>query len=101
MNKTIKTRLSERSERVETNLTLNFENVTQEQLQELASRSAIIAFQAKCRADGEIPSEATFDVAEVFVKQPRTPKNPLDAAKAALAKMSDEERASFLAMLNG
>lgn len=101
MNKTVKTRINERSERVETNLTLDFSNVTEEQLQELASRAAIIAWQAKVRAEGEIPTEATFNVAEVFERKPRTPKDPMEAAKAALAKMSPEERAEFLASLAG
>ena len=75
MNKIVKTRLNERSERVETNLTLDFQNVTEDQLQELASRAAIIAWQSKVRAEGEIPTEATFNVAEVFDRKPRTPKN--------------------------
>lgn len=101
MNKTVKTRINERSERVETSLTLNFDDVSQEQLQELASRAAIIAWQAKVRAEGEIPTEATFNVAEVFERKPRAPKDPMEAAKAALAKMSPEERAEFLASLAG
>lgn len=101
MEKTIKTRLDARSEKVETKLTLNFDGVTEEQMKELASRSAIIAWQSKARAEGTIPTEATFNVAEVFERKPRGPVDPVQAAKAALAKMSEEERAAFLASLAG
>lgn len=99
MNKTVNTKLDARAEKVQTSLTLNFDGVTQEQLQELAARSAIIAWQAKVRSEGVIPTEATFNVAEVFEKKPRGPVDPVQAARNALAKMTDEERAAFLASL--
>lgn len=101
METTIKTRLNERADRVETKLTLNFDGVTTEQLHDLARRSAVIAWQSKVRAEGVIPTEATFNVTECFETRKRGPIDPVQAARNALAKMSEEERAAFLAQLAG
>lgn len=101
MQKNVNTKLDARSEKVQTALTLNFEGVTQEQLQDLAARSAIIAWQAKVRSEGAIPTEATFNVSECFETRKRGPVDPVQAARNALAKMSEEERAAFLASLAG
>ncbi len=51
------------------------------------------------RSEGAIPTEATFNVTECFEKKPRGPADPVQAARNALAKMSEEERAAFLASL--
>jgi hypothetical protein len=94
INKTVKTKINATDkEATQTSLTLDFSNVSTEQLQELAARSAVIAWQARCRAEGIIPEGDTFDVAECFVKQPR--KAP--SLEAMISKLSPEERAKLLA----
>ena len=95
---TTKTKLSSASDAVQTNITIDWANATEADLRALAARTIIIAAQAQWRTAGAIPTEATLD-AHAFANPERTrkPQDAVTAAKAALAKMSPEERAAFLA----
>ena len=97
---TTKTKLSSASDAVETAITIDWANATEADLRTLATRTIIIAAQAQWRTAGAIPTEATLD-AHAFANPERTrkPQDAVTAAKAALAKMSPEERAAFLASL--
>lgn len=98
---TAKTKLDARAESaVETAVTITWDNISLEDTRALATRTIIIAAQAQWRKDGAIPTEATLDANEFAnPTRTRTPKDAVAAAKAALSKMSPEERAAFLASL--
>lgn len=91
----VTTRVNAKAEKVTTAVTINWENISQEDMRKLASRTIIIAAQGNWREAGEIPAEATLD-ANDFANPTRKPRGPVDV-KAMLAKMSPEERAAILA----
>jgi DNA-directed RNA polymerase specialized sigma24 family protein len=100
---TAKTKLDARAEQAtETKVTIDWSKASIEDVRALATRTIVIAAQAQWRKDGAIPAEVTLDAHEFAnpTRAKRT-KDPLAAAKEALAKMSPEERAAFLASLAG
>ena len=99
-NTTTKTRLAQGTDAIETSITINWETASIEDVRALATRTIIIAAQAQWRTAGAIPPSATLD-AHAFANPERTrkPQDAVAAAKSALAKMSPEERAAFLASL--
>ena len=100
---TAKTKLDARAESaIETVVTIDWSNASEADIKALATRTIVIAAQAQWRKEGVIPSEITLDAHE-FANPTRSqkPKDAVSAAKAALAKMSPEERAAFLADLAG
>lgn len=98
MDVTFKTRLTKDGEAKETVASLNFDNVTPEQLHELAKRSVIIILQSQYRAGEHVPEVDEVDVAELFKREAKGKANP-DKVKAAYAKLSPEEKAAVLAYL--
>ena len=97
---TAKTRLAQGTDAIETAVTINWETASIDDVRALATRTIIIAAQAQWRTAGAIPTSVTLD-AHAFANPERTrkPQDAVAAAKAALAKMSPEERAAFLASL--
>ena len=97
---TTKTRLAQGSDAIETAVSIDWENASIDDVRALATRTIIIAAQAQWRTAGAIPTSVTLD-AHAFANPERTrkPQDAVTAAKAALAKMSPEERAAFLASL--
>ena len=97
---TTKTRLAQGTDAIETAVTINWETASIDDVRALATRTIIIAAQAQWRTAGAIPTSVTLD-AHAFANPERTrkPQDAVAAAKAALAKMSPEERAAFLASL--
>ena len=97
---TTKTRLAQGTDAIETAVTINWETASIDDVRALATRTIIIAAQAQWRTAGAIPTDATLD-AHAFANPERTrkPQDAVAAAKSALAKMSPEERAAFLASL--
>ena len=97
---TTKTRLAQGTDAIETAVAINWENASVEDMRALATRTIIIAAQAQWRTAGAIPTSVTLD-AHAFANPERTrkPHDAVAAAKSALAKMSPEERAAFLASL--
>ena len=97
---TTKTRLAQGTDAVSTAITINWETASVEDMRALATRTIIIAAQSQWRTAGAIPTSVTLD-AHAFANPERTrkPQDAVATAKAALAKMSPEERAAFLASL--
>lgn len=84
---------------VTTALTIDWSNITQDDLRALAARTIIIAWQSNMRRSSEaIPETATIDAADA-ANPKRKPRDPLSAARSALSSMTPEERAAFIASL--
>ena len=97
---TVRTKLDSRSaEKVETAVTIDWEQISLDDTRKLASKAIIIAAQSEWRAEGAIPREATLD-ANAYANPTRKPRGPVDL-KALLAKMTPEERAELMASLEG
>lgn len=99
------TRLSARSEKVETAVTINWGNISLEDTRKLASRTIIIAAQNEWRTDGAIPTEAVLD-ANDFANPTRKPRGPVDPKQALLKAFAayqsenpDASMADFIATL--
>lgn len=102
MEKTIKTRLTKGANVHETKLVIDFTDVPQEQLEELAARSIIISTQANYRAAEVVPPTDTVNVAELLKRERTGGKKATPESIAAKAlKMSPEERATLLKLLKG
>ncbi len=93
-----KTKLTKDGEGKETLAALNFDNVTPEQLHELAKRSVIIILQAQYRAAEHVPEVDEVNVADLFKRESKAKASP-DKVKAAYDKLSPEEKAAVLAYL--
>ena len=84
---------------VATELTIDWSNIAEEDLRALAARTIIIAWQSTMRRSPEaIPATFTIDAAEA-ANPKRKARDPLAAARNALANMTPEERAAFIASL--
>ena len=102
--KTVKTRLTKDSAKVETILTVDFSGVTEAEMQELATATAIINEQAVWRGQGSIPTGAVTLKVREQLDRPRgaggfkvTPEN----TAARIAKMSREDFRSTLEAIGG
>ena len=101
MKKVIKTRIAKDAPIVETQLVIDFDGVTPEQLHELAARSIIISTQALYRTSGKIPEMDTVKVADMLTRE-RTgggKKATPESLAARVLKMPAEERMAFMRML--
>lgn len=78
----------------ETALTIDWSNVTNEDIRALAQQALIVKWQARVRKAGTIPTEATIDVGEYKVGA-RAPRGPVDVA-ALLQKMDPDALAAVL-----
>jgi hypothetical protein len=94
MQKTIRTKVNKDADSVETKVTINWEGVTMEELQKLASATVIIDQQAIWRTSEVIPSEAEIKVRDL-IDMPKgsggfkpTPEN----MAARVLKLPTEER---------
>lgn len=85
------------------NWTFDFSGVTDEQMLELASRSAVIAYRKHFRnvPEDRIPeyAERTIDVLEDVLTQERRGLSASEKAARLVAKMTDAEKAELLASL--
>ena len=89
---TFKTRLVAKGVQFATNASLNWDGVTKEQMEELASRSIIIATQSMYRTAEHVPAKDSINVAELLKRERgggfvATPENVL----AKVSKMSVED----------
>jgi hypothetical protein len=103
---TFKTRISKDGAVVSTAASINWEGVTKEQMQELASRSVIIAQQAIYRTSGVIPATDTIEVAALLKREKGTLKLDTPEARAAaftrlVAKMTPAELAQLQNQMRG
>ena len=87
------------SEKVETAVVIDWENISLDDTRKLAAKSIIIAAQSEWRAEGAIPTSATLD-AHAYANPAKKPRGPVNV-KALLAKMTPEERAELMASLEG
>jgi len=81
---------------------LDFDNVTDDQLLELASRSVIITLQGRFRrakpVDRDGFKKLTVDVAEELKREPAGVATP-EKVKKAFSNLSDADKAALLAEL--
>lgn len=99
MIRNIKTRVKDGAPQVETELTINFDGVTVEELQAGFARSLVIDEQNKWRKAGSIPTKATVNVREEL-DAPRAPRGPMDpkiALQKFLATLDPEARKAWIA----
>jgi len=86
------------------NWTFNFGNCTQEEILDLAARSAVIAYRKHFRGvdENSIPdyAELVIDVHTDVIASERVKKSPTDQAKKILSAMSSEQREAFLTTLD-
>lgn len=92
----VTTRADAKADPIKTNLTLNWEGVTEEDLRALAQQALIVKLQGGWRKNG-IPEEITVNVVEHKVGV-RAPRGPVNIA-AAVEKMDAGERAALLEKL--
>lgn len=94
---TVKTKPSAREDAVTTNLTINWEGMSEEDTRALAQQALIVKLQAHWR-NNSIP-EGDFEVDAVKHKVgTRAERGPVDVVALA-KKMSPEERAALIAKL--
>lgn len=94
---TAKTRLEKAEDRVETKMTIDFTDVTREQLIKAATKSIVIWRQSGYREDGKIPAADEFSAKEYFEPRTRTRKPvTAESLKASAVKiLSPEEMAAW------
>lgn len=98
-NREVSTKVDARADSVKTNLTLDWEGMTEDDIRALAEQALVVKLQGKWRNDKAIPSEAEVKVVEHKVGT-RAPRKPADIA-ALFNAMSAEEKAAFLAKVTG
>lgn len=97
-NTTVKTKPDARSEAIETNLTINWDGMTEEDTRALAQQALIVKLQSGWR-NGTIPAGAHEVKAVEFRVGVRAPRGPVDPV-ALFKKMTPEQQAEFLARIN-
>lgn len=95
---TVKTKANARAEAITTNLSVDWEGMSQEDIIALAQQTLIIKVQSNWRA-GTIPTGEVEVKATDFKVGARQPKKPADIL-GLVQKMSAEERAALLAQLS-
>lgn len=92
-NVTFKTRLAKGSDATVTQAVIDFTDVTNEQMEELATRSVVIASQAVYRTAGIVPATDTIRVADMLKRERGGFKQTPESIAAKILKMSPEDRA--------
>ena len=95
----VTTRPAAGAEAVTTNLTVNWEGMTPDDIQALAQQALIVKLQGKWRKDGIPNGDATVNAVDYKIGT-RAPKGKPDLA-TMIAKLSPEEKAALLAKLAG
>ncbi len=93
-NTTVSTKATKDADAVKTELTLDWEGMSEDDLRALAQQALIVKLQGTWRKNG-IPAEATVKVAEhkVGTRAPRV------AGAVNISAMTAEQRATLLAQL--
>jgi len=98
-----KTRLSAASTAITTTATIDWKDVTDEQLKTLATRSVIIAQQAVYRSSEIIPTKDTIKVAELLKREKGgfklTPENV--GKKLESMELTPDDKAKLIKLLQG
>ena len=99
MDKTIKTRLTKGGDVHETALTIDFADVTREQLEELAARTIVISTQAIYRTAKSVPAHDTVVVVDMLKRERVGAKSTPESIAKKVAKMSDVDRAALIKLM--
>lgn len=94
---TVKTKPDARAEAIVTNLTIDWEGMTEEDLRALAQQALVVKLQSQWR-NNSIPETDTEVKAVDYKVGVRAPRGPVDPI-ALFKKMSPEEQAAFLAKI--
>lgn len=94
-NVTCNTRIKTGAPKQATNLTIEWDGMTEDDIRDLAQQSLVIKLQGGWRKDKAVPDEASIKAVDHKIGT-RAPKRPFDLA-AALASLSPEDRAAVLA----
>lgn len=97
-NAIINTRPEAGAEAVETKVTINWENMSQENIIALAQQSLVIKLQAEWRKDGIPAGEVEVDANDY---RPGTRSERKPNLEALVAKLTPEQKAALLAKLAG
>ena len=92
----VSTKADAKAEAVRTNLTLDWEGCSPEDIRALAQQALVVKLQGNWRRNG-IPADTTVKVSDHKVGT-RAPKAPTDVL-SAIQKMSPEDRARIIAAL--
>jgi hypothetical protein len=95
---TVDTRPAAGAEAITTELTIKWEGLTADEIQQLAQQALIVKLQAKWRKDG-IPSGAHEVNASDYRPGVRAPRGPA-SVETLVAKLTPEQRAALLAKLS-
>ena len=95
----VTTRPAAGAEAVTTNLSINWEGMTTEDVQALAQQALIVKLQGKWRKDGIPNGDATVNAADYKIGT-RAPKGKPDLA-TMIAALTPAEKAALLAKLAG
>lgn len=99
MERTIKTRVKDGAEPVETKIVLDFSGCSREDLEDLASKTEIIRKQGEWRKAGSIPTSCTVDV-KADLDAPRASRGPVDpkvTLQKFLATLDPEAKKAWIA----
>ncbi len=95
----ITTKADARSEKVVTNLTIDWTGMSADDVQALAQQALVVKLQSAWRANGIPAGEHTVKAADHKIGV-RAPRKPADIA-TLINKLTPEERAALLAKLTG
>lgn len=91
MIRTVKTRMAEGLDQVETELTLDFTSLSVDDVYEIAAQAAVIKWQGNARRGKEIPTVATYKV-----PKPGTKSDGTASREAAIRRLLGEKADFFL-----
>lgn len=98
-NVEVSTKANKAADAVITNLTINWDNMTNEEIRELAQQALIVKVQTGWRSNGIPAGDHTINAADHKVGT-RAPRKPTDIL-SLISKLGPEERAALLAKLAG
>ena len=89
--RTVSTKVTADHDAVSTNLTIDFSNVTEADVYEIAAQAATIKWQSNVRRAGTIPATATY-----MVVKPGTHASGVVSKEAAIRRLLGEKADFFL-----
>lgn len=93
----VDTRVEAGAEKITTQLVINWDEISNEEIRALAAQSIVIKWQGQRRAEKSIPTEATIKASE-YKLGTRAPRKPTDIM-SMIAKLDPEARQALLAKL--
>lgn len=98
-NTTVSTRPAKDADAIETKLSINWDGMTDDDVQALAQQALIVKLQSNWRKNGIPAGDAEVNAVD-FKVGVRAPRKPADLA-TMIAALSPEEKAALLAKLAG